>query len=277
MTRFHFRIFPRARPVVAIGVGTAALVLAGIPASAGPSAATTPPAASRSVGVGIAALPAAVVLERSAAALTRVHALVAVGSLRSGPNAIVFHVRSTGRGKDVAGTLTVRNGAKVLGPVRFVVVATTLYFESDAAFWSQEIRAATRLPAGLGATALAARLAGRWIEVTGAQAATFTRGFGGLTQPGAFGKSLLAGSGSFVKLTPRSLRGTRVLPIVSSSGGTVYIALSGPPLPVEVSGRAAVGSSSIVVAAVFAYPTHLRISAPSGALTIAQIDSTLAG
>lgn len=226
---------------------------------------------------GVASLPARAVLTKSAEALATVRTLAVDGSLRAGRESITFRVRSTRRGKAVAGTLTVRTGAKVIGPVSFVDLTSSLYLEAAAPFWRQEITASKRAPTTAEAVVLAAKLAGHWIEITGAEARSFSSGFGGLTQPGKFAQSLLSGSGTLTKKAPQLLDGRRVLPIASSEGATIFVALSGAPLPVEISGSSSLGSSSVSVVALIGYPSRLEIRAPAGALTLGAVALSLAG
>lgn len=235
-------------------------------ASAGPRAAN-----------GVGALPVAQVLSKSAQALAGVDALVVTGSLRLGPESVAFDVRSTARGRDVSGTITIRAAKKVVGPVRFVALTSSLYLEAAAPFWNQELSSSKTAPTGATASAIVARLAGHWIEITGARAKSFADGFGSLTEPGKFAQSLLSGSGTLVKGTPRSLRGQQVIPITSSKGGTIFVALDGPPLPIEINGSAPLGSSSVSAIAVMSYPSKLAIAAPAGALTLTQVEQSLRG
>lgn len=235
------------------------------------------PALTSHSGNGVGGLPAQQVLARSAKALAAVRTLVVDGSLRAGTESISFGVRSSERGKAVSGTLTVKNGTKVVGPVAFVDLTSALYLEAGVAFWRQEISSLKTAATGVSATQLAAKLAGHWIEITGSEASSFASGFGGLTEPGKFAQSLLSGSGKLVKGAPRVVRGRVVVPITSSEGATIFVALTGSPVPVEIAGSAALGSSSVSVTALISYPSRLSIVAPAGALTLAAVAQSIAG
>ncbi|MCU1495827.1 MAG: hypothetical protein JWO62_3591 [Acidimicrobiaceae bacterium] len=262
----------RARPAQALAIATAAALGATTLGAWGGRPATTGRA-----GNGVGSLPANEVLAKAAQAVARENAIVVVGSLRLGTEAITFSVRSTERGADVSGSLTVRAGAKVVGPVKFIAFPSVLYLEAGTAFWRQAISSAKSAPTGATAAEIVAKLSDRWIKITGTQAKSFAAGFGGLTDPGKFAQSLLSGNGTLVKSTPRVVRGHEVLPITSSQGGTIYVDLTGPPVPIAISGKAALGSSSVAANAAMSYPTKLAITAPAGAVTLAAIDQSLAG
>ena len=123
--------------------GAAVASLAGLAVCASGSE----PAVAAPAGNGIGTLSATQVLAKSAHALALVSDLTVDGSLKLGPESIAFLVRSAGRGKAVSGTLTVRSGKKVVGPVMFVDLGSVLYLRADAAFWTL-VQAPPRQTAG---------------------------------------------------------------------------------------------------------------------------------
>jgi hypothetical protein len=226
-------------------------------------------------GNGIGALNANEVLARSADALAKEKNLVVDGKLNYDKEAITFNVRSSGRGKDVAGTLTIRTGTQAIGPVTFVDLPSALYLRAGAPFWRAEI-ASIKSVSATAVNAAVAKIAGRWIEVTGSEAATFSSSFGELTEPGKFAQSLLKGNGTLTKGAPKVLRDHLVLPIMTSDGATIFIALTGAPVPVEISGTSTVKASTVSLDALINTPARLAIKAPHGAETLASLSGTLA-
>ena len=227
---------------------------------------------------GIASLPASAILTRSAAALAHENAIAITGSMNLGPETIVLSVRSTSRGAKVAGDIDIKSGATNSGAVHFVDVGGNVYLEAAAPFWRQEMASSvSSAPAGAVETAVLSKLAGHWIEIGGAEAKSFSSGFGGLTEPGKYAQGLLTGNGKLTKGAPRVLRGRRVLPIASSAGGTIYVSLSGAPLPRGIVGTQIAGGKRVSADVAFSYPTSLAITPPSGALTLSQIVRSLLG
>jgi len=245
----------------------AALVAVALCSWGGAAAASTPGPN------GIDALPPRAVLARSARALAAQSAVDVVGSIRLGSETVSFDLRSAARGRAVAGRITVRSGALVTGPVRFVVVRGVLYLDAPAAFWRQAIRAMRGAPGGATAAADIAALASRWISVGGAQASNFAAGFGGLTRPGELARSLVSGAEARHALPPTTVRGRRALPVTTASGATVYVALVGEPLPLEIRGSVSLGSAWVSAVAAVSYPAAQHVVAPAGALTVAQVAS----
>jgi hypothetical protein len=236
------------------------------------------PATSRPhAGNGVGALPASEILKKAASALASVGTLEVKGALHAGPEGINFSVKSTARGKDVSGTISIHTTTTSLGPVHFIAIGSVLYLEAAAAFWRQEITSGKNAPTGAALTTIVDKSAGRWIEITGAEAKSFASGFGDLTEPGKFAQSLLSGSDTWAKGTPTTRRGHQVLPIISSTSGTIYVSLTGAPLPMEIMGSVAIGTASVSTDVTIGYPASLAIAAPKGAVTFATIDQSSAG
>lgn len=257
--------------------GTLAVTAAGAVALGGWGGGASRPGGLATRGGGLASLPAGRVLTLSAEALARQPSLAFAGSISETGERIVFRLRSTDRGRKVAGQLIVHTGDRAVGPVSFVALPGVLYLEAAAPYWRATLSKTPGAPSGSVATSVVARLAGRWIEITGKSASEFTSGFAGLTEAGKFAQSMLHGGGTLAKGPEHIVRDRRVLPITSSKGATVFVALSGEPLPVEFVGTRSLGSRAVHVTVAVAYPRNLVIAAPKGALTLAQIVLSLAG
>jgi hypothetical protein len=122
-------------------------------------------------------------------------------------------------GEGAKGTMTVHGVV-----VQLVVVRGHGYITTTAAGW--------RRIGGADGAAASALLAGRWLEVptTGQFSALFKL----TNQSDLFGR-LLAPHGTFVSGPATTLDGQHVASVTNTNtGGTLYVATSGPPYPVEV-------------------------------------------
>jgi hypothetical protein len=156
-------------------------------------------------------------------------------------------------GKGGRGTVS-ENGAAF----NLVVIGKTLYFEGSAAFWKK---------AGGGSSA-AALFAGKWLKApTTGQFASVVA----FTSIKSLFAQLLAPKGSLSKGAPTTVLGQQVVPVTDQNdGGTLYVATSGPPYPVEVVGPAK--KHDVVVIDNIGKPVSL--TAPAGAIDISQLTGT---
>jgi hypothetical protein len=111
------------------------------------------------------------------------------------------------------------------GKVRLVRVGTKVYLNGDVAFWTQ-----------FGSASTARRLQGRWLRVPA------TRSDLGLlfrvTDLDTFFSGTLRSHGRLAKAGTRTYKSRKVIAIddTGSSGGTLYVAASGPPYPYAILG-----------------------------------------
>lgn len=154
-------------------------------------------------------------------------------------------------GKGGSGTITENGGA-----LQIVVIGQTGYFNGDAAFWTQ-----TSGPA-------AAKLfSGRWLKApTNGQFAALAS----LTNTHAAFDALLSPDGPVVKGAVTKVRGQRVVAVTNrASGGTLYVATTGKPYPVEVVNAREHGT--IVIDRI---NKPFRLVAPAKAIDVAALEQS---
>ncbi|MDA8291046.1 MAG: hypothetical protein M0Z33_05115 [Actinomycetota bacterium] len=245
------RIPPTARGAVT-AVAAAAVAAAAL---GGPALGATP--------APTASLPAATIVKESEAALTAARTFTLSGTIREASATLTVEVASADGGAEARGVLDSSSAsAGFLGRFAYITIRKTSYIRAGAPFWRQAVGTGAGLTAAQAAKAATA-LANRWIAF-GASYGNF--GVGTLTDPRSLANGIFANVGSVRKGRPTTVRGVHAIPIVSTKGGTLYVALDGPPLPIELSGTSGGASGHVV----FGYPKTVRVNAPTGARTLVQ-------
>jgi hypothetical protein len=248
------------------------------------AAAGTASVAGAAAGNGIASLPPAKALAAASAALQAQPRIILAGAVAQAGTSIRLDVESAAHGSDVAGTIVIKTfGKGFSGTVQVVVLPGSYYLEGGTAFWTYALSEEASLSAAERAHLVAA-LAGVWIELPAASGKQLTGELGDLTSPAKLGAALTNTSGTLTEGAPKLIGTTEALPIISSKGATIWVATTGAPLPLEITGSVASnipGAASISGSAggagaasgklIFSYPAKLAITPPKGAKTIAQI------
>lgn len=226
------------RPIrVLMAVSAAALVAAacgddsttgtGAPAQASGSAAPSSAASSSAAGGEIAALDAPEILTRAKAAFTKAESVRLAGGGDTGGQKFTIDMRYATAGNAIG---SVSNGGQKIELRR---IGQTVYLKADKAFWSQTAGAAA-----------AELLGGKYLKAPltdpkVAQLATFT-------DKNAFISEVLDPEGSVTKGEVKDVRGTPAIGLIDKSkdsGGTLYVATTGEPLPLQLSPAAGGGDS----------------------------------
>jgi hypothetical protein len=137
--------------------------------------------------------------------------------------------------------------------IDIVKIGPTDYLKTTAAFYK-----ATGTP-----SAVATLMGGQWIEVPDS-----TAGFGSKFGLSSFTDSLSSNEGSLTAGTTSTIGGQGVVSVHSSTGGTLYVATSGTPYPVEIVGAGVTSGTGTITFTQWnqaAVPT-----APKGARTPAS-------
>ncbi len=246
---------------LALGGGTAALCGAG--------AATV----SAQAGNGVTSMSASQALAASLKALKAVPNLRLSGFISEGAARLNLDVESAGHGASSQGSLVSHSSAiGFLGTVAFVTVESSFYIRGGPTFWSKIFASDSSLTAAQRAKVLSL-LVEKWIELPASDAKSVESEFGSLTNPSSLASQLTSQTGKLTKSAPKVVDGQQALPIISSKGGTLYIATAGAPLPIELTGPSSGTSGTIV----FSYPSHLSIGVPPGAVSLAQIEREAGG
>jgi hypothetical protein len=234
-------------------------------------------------------------LAASAAVLKTQRRVVATGTIHQSGDLLRILSESTGNGSNFGGTIVVKiPSANVAFTLEVIALPTAFYINGDPSFWKAAFSVAdTGIPKSEQAKIVAA-LAGKWIKLPPVQGAQLIGGLGKLKAT-TLAAGALRAHGTLHAGTPKPVAGAPALPIVSSSGETVWLATTGQPLPLEVSGQlgelsTAAGGSGGGLGGLgsvngsagaatgqlsFAYPARLAINKPAGAKTLTQAVSGL--
>jgi hypothetical protein len=173
---------------------------------------------------GEASKSASAILGDAAAALGKVHSFHLQGAEteKGGPVAITGDVALPGRVR-----LNLRQGA---GAVDVVIVGKDAFIKANSEFWKSQA----------GAAAVAGLLADKWVKAPPSATAEFGQ-FLAVTDPATIGHCLVASHhGTISKAGTDTVAGTPVVVLEDkgdapgSSPGKLYVAASGPPLPLRV-------------------------------------------
>ncbi|MGA2970927.1 MAG: hypothetical protein ABSE75_14115, partial [Acidimicrobiales bacterium] len=256
--------------VVAIGCCAATL---GLGAGLGGCGGGTHSAASTSARAGR-------LLTQAEAAIDRVHS---------------FHLQAAttyaGAAVTVSGDIVLPGKATLLehygtGTIALLALGGKVYFRADRAYYANE---------GLKGASLA-QVAGRWLSTTAAQLPS-VGGFAALTNPATAGRCLLAQNLGTLSLGgDATIDGRRAIvlrdagDLPGSAPGLVYLAASGPPLPLKIVTTGArraggtpdgacsatttpAGTVTASVETISRVNAPVAISAPAGAVSLASLAS----
>ena len=151
-------------------------------------------------------------------------------------------------GKGAVGSMT-QDGAAV----KLVIIGQQVYLNGGTSFWKKA-----------GGAAAAQQLSGRWIKGPSSE-------FGGLAnelEVDTLLKGLLNNHGGLVKGEGSTVDGHKVVSVVDhSKGGTLYVAASGKPYPIEVTSSGSSGGKLTFDD----FNAPVALTAPAGAKTPQQL------
>jgi hypothetical protein len=165
---------------------------------------------------GVARLAPAQILVRAKAALLAARTVRISGSSRDGGEQVRVDMRVS-RGRGAVGVLTVHGQ-----PVQVLRLGRTVYYQAGAAFWRS-----------VGNPAVAQLLTGKYVKVALSQSELAD--FGTFSDLDELAKGVLTPDGPVRKGRPATIRGARAIGL-SDSTGTLYVATTGRPYPLQVAG-----------------------------------------
>jgi hypothetical protein len=197
---------------------------------------------------GIASQPPAAVLAAAVSAATTARTVHVAGVVVTRGRQTAFNVHVVA-GQGAVGQLSAQGLS-----VRFVTVGHLLYLNGGAHFWR-----------AFGSPAIARKLDGRWVQVPPTvNLASIDK----LINLNKLFATLLARHETLVKGPTGTIHGQQVLALHSMTrGGTLYVATTGQPYPIEVRGSRA--HPGLVVFDQYNEPFSLR--APRDALTASSL------
>jgi hypothetical protein len=209
-------------------------------------------------GAGASPMTAEQIVMSTIAASKTVSSVHVVGSVTTGSQTINLNVHASNHGTGM-GTLSV-NGASV----KIVRVGKLVYFNADAAFWTQNAGPSAAAYAGEWVSAPASSANGKSFALFLATSTLFNQILSGskLSQSTfTMGPNTAIGSVAVYAIT-----GTNTS---SGSTGVIYIARSGKPYVVQLDKTGSTGSGKLTFSA---YNQPVHATAPKHAITVKQLD-----
>lgn len=238
---------------VLLAVSAAALLAAAcgddISGSGAPSAVGSTSASASAAGGELASLDPTEILARAKTAFTKAESVRLTGGGASGGESFTVDMRYS---PDKAIGTVSSSGQKI----ELRRIDKTIYLKADKAFWTQTAGAAAAEL--LGGKYLKAPLTDQRV----AQLASFT-------DKDAFVEEVLDDTGTITKGEPKDVRGTPAIALVSKDtdgGGTLYVATTGEPLPLQLLPVAA--SSDTGTLDFLDYGKAVTVEVPPAAQTI---------
>jgi hypothetical protein len=230
--------------------------IAALTVSSGALLIASPPVA------GAASSNAKQIVENAIAASKTANSVQVLGNVVTGSQTIGLNVR-TSNANQGQGTITI-NGAAV----KIVRVGSSVYFNGDAAFWTQSAGAA------------AASYAGEWVS-TPANSSD-GKSFSDFLGTAALFREIFSGNSvsqsTFTEGHNTAVAGVRVLSITGTNkkqgtSGFIDVARSGTPYVVELTKTGKTDSSRLVFSA-YNKPVHAK--APAHSVTVKQLEQRAA-
>lgn len=171
------------------------------------------------------------------------------GSIVDGGQPVAVDLKLV-NGRGGTGSMTIQGA-----PVQIIDVNNTLYLKGSDAFWSK---------AG-GGSAVVKLLHGKWLK---APASGNYGSLASLTSMHTLFSQLLTGHGSLKKGSTSTVSGQSAVAVTDSGkGGTIYVATSGKPYPVQLS-KAGSGGGNVRFTE---YGQTVSLAAPANAVDVSQL------
>jgi hypothetical protein len=209
----HGRLPQLVAALAAVGV----LGLSGCGSSSSTAASSAAPSASAN---GIAALTADQALTKTKETALAQKSVHVAGKVTNAGQmmALDLHLQ---KGAPGYGSITVGGST-----VQIVTTATDVYMKADKAFWTN-----------VGSAAAAAAVGGRWVKAPASNASF--KALSDFTNFDVAVADILKPTGTLTKGTEGTVSGQPALPLKDSTGGQLWIATTGDPLPIQIDGQKA--------------------------------------
>lgn len=199
---------------------------------------------------GVAAKSPDAIITATTNAIDGVKSVHVLGSLRSGGSPIALNLELVG-GKGASGQMA-QSGAAF----RIIALNGVVYINGSDAFWRR-----------FGGNGAAQIFHGKWLK---APATGQFASLGTLTDLRKLFNQLLSNRGSLTKGGTASVAGQKVVAVTNATmGGTLYVATTGQPYPVEIVKTGQQGGHILFNR----YNESVSLSAPSNAIDISQLQS----
>jgi hypothetical protein len=244
---------PGKRTASAIAVAALAAVAVsacGSSSSGGSSSASSSSSSASAASNGVASKSADEILTTAITAAEAAKSVHVAGSIQSGAESVGLDLQIV-QGKGATGTISE-------GSVSFKLVAVggNFYILPDAAFLQKSAHS----------QAAAQLLKGKWLK--GSSTDANFASFGKLTSIKSLMGSLTQAHGTLTKGSTSTLGGQPVIALNSSKGGTMYVATTGTPYPLQVSKNSGGQSGKVTFSD---YNKAFTITAPASSINIDQL------
>ena len=233
----------RRRTGIGAALGTAvALVIAGCGGSSGGGAADN----------GVAAKSADQIVAQATRAIDAVHSVRVSGNVGSGHGQGAIHLDlHLVEGTGATGSMS-ENGLAF----KLITVNDNAYVDGSPDFWKQ-----------FGGSAAVQLLQGRWLRAP-ADHGPFAS-FASLTDLHKLVSGLLTGHGALTKGATSTIDGQKVIALTDKTNqGTLYVATTGPPYPIQISGGGTSGAGKLDFSA---FDRPVTVKAPASSIDITKL------
>lgn len=204
---------------------------------------------SSSSGNGESGKSANQILSDSVGAARKASSVRVSGSISDGGQAVAVDLKLV-NGKGGLGSMTIQGA-----PVQIIDVDNTLYMNGSDAFWSK---------VG-GGSAIVSLLHGKWLK---APATGNYASLANLTSMQTLFGQLLSSHGTLTKGSSKSVNGQAAIGVTDTAkSGTVYVATSGTPYPLQLS-KAGSGGGTVNFSE---YGKSVALAAPAKSIDISQL------
>jgi hypothetical protein len=221
--------------------------------ASGASSSTSSSSSSSAAGNGIASKSADQILSSAITAAEGAKSLHVVGAIKNGGQSVGLNLTIVA-GKGASGTISE-------GSASFKLVDTrgSFYMQPDPAFLIKFAHS----------KAAADLFKGRWLK--GSSTDPSFASFGELTSIKTLMGSLTQAHGTLTKGATSTLQGQSVIALKSSKGGTMYVATTGQPYPLQVSKNSGGQSGTVRFTD---YNKPFTITAPANSINIEQLEKS---
>jgi len=207
----------RLPQLVAVVAVVGVLGLSGCGSSSSTAASSAAPSPSTN---GIAALTADQALTKAKDTAKVQKSVHVAGKVTNGGQTMALDLHLQ-KGAPGYGSITVAGST-----VQIVTTTTDVYMKADKAFWTN-----------LGSAAAAEAVGGRWVKAPASNASF--KGLVDFTNFDVAVAEILKPTGTLTKGTEGTVNGQPALPLKDSTGGQLWIATTGDPLPIQIDGEKA--------------------------------------
>jgi hypothetical protein len=239
--------------VAAVAVSACGSSSGGSSSSSGSSSSTSSSSSAAAASNGVTAKSADQILSTAITAAEAAKSVHVAGAIKSGGSSVGLDL-SIVQGTGASGTISEGSAS-----FKLVDVGGSFYIQPDPAFLLKFAHT----------QAAAALFKGKWLKASATDASFAS--FGELTSIKTLMGSLTQAHGTLTKGATSTLAGQPVIALQSSKGGTMYVATTGQPYPLQVSKNSGGQSGKVTFSE---YNQPFTITAPANSINIEQLEKS---